>query len=181
MPERPLRREALPALGAPPLQDRLAGARGHACTEAVLPLPSAHIRLIGPLHNLERCKEPVNPAAGDEYRRTDSRLGCPQAEARRKAVERAAKCWSGKQLSTPVETRVEELVYPAKQCFLQAERHRKSSLSDARDAAILAPRKPSIRGAERRRGALKRADCREPLAGRVGSVERGAEIGRAHV
>ena len=59
--DRPLRGEPLPALGAAALEDRPPRARGHACPEAVLALPPAHVGLIGPLH--ERRMETERRAA----------------------------------------------------------------------------------------------------------------------
>src|SRR5471032_2124380 len=57
-----------------------------------------------------------SPTAG-EYSRTNSAagppLGCPQAPVRRKAVERGIKRACGRQLSTPVESRVEARKSPA--------------------------------------------------------------------
>src|SRR5262249_37501877 len=75
-----LRRQALTALGAAPLQDLLTGTRRHAGAKAMLPLPPAHVRLISPLHDSSRKKGQADvwPAAG-EYSRTNSRFGCPQA------------------------------------------------------------------------------------------------------
>src|SRR5207244_2566010 len=45
-----LRRQALAALGAAALEDEAAGTRLHPVAEAVLLLPAAHVRLVGPFH-----------------------------------------------------------------------------------------------------------------------------------
>src|SRR5207247_1718688 len=64
-----LRGEALAAPGPPALENRPAGARGHAGTETVLPLSPAHVGLIGPFHESMKEEEPPGRrAASGKYR-----------------------------------------------------------------------------------------------------------------
>jgi hypothetical protein len=63
-------RQALAAPGAAPLEDRATGARRHAGAEAMPPLPSAHVGLIGPFHKPKRVEKTARPrAASGQYRR----------------------------------------------------------------------------------------------------------------
>ena len=105
-----LGREALAPLGAAALEDRAAGARRHARTEAVLALPPAHVWLVGPLHSLEKSRRErrFSPEPGGQYRRAPLRRRCPQAlRGRRKAAATGLPVGdrpSPGALSTPVES-----------------------------------------------------------------------------
>jgi hypothetical protein len=127
----------------------------------MLPLPSAHIRLIGPLHNSKGnskgCKEPGNPAAGHEYRWTARRQVVhrrPPAEKpwkERRNVGLATDCpqlwrlvWS---VGFPLQIRV----------FFGPFAAEKPSLRPRLDAAIVA-RRPLRTRSTRKRGAPRRSD-----------------------
>src|SRR5581483_3564454 len=175
---RALRREARAALGAAALQDQAARARRHAGAEAVLPLPSAHVRLIGPFHlELRRMKRPPSRAAGRAASLPGTiphlrKRGYPHPRRGRKVEESAARAPRRRTLSTPVEFCVEVAEIPAKPLDLRTRTGREILIERPPTRCYARAPCPVDEGELKAGGRSNRADGGEPLERRVGSTAR---------
>ena len=169
-------REALAALRAAALEDRPAGAGGHAGAEAVLALPPAHVGLIGPFHRVEEVKK-SRPDGG--RRRASIDEACKRSVLHRETGTEATAercpaqgllgvCASPLRQARPHLWRVVWSVpFSLQIVALFAAEGPGAGAGKAVErepsAAMLGRSRDPREGACRRRGAPNRADCGKPV------------------